>query len=162
LPHNDLPQTDAARYRNRGRAADGSIIIVVATNAPLTPLQLKQLAKRTAAGLYRSGSISRLSSGDQVIAFSTSRITRLDPQSGKLIASNVPEITDENTINTLFAATADATESSIDNSLMSSRTMRGNGATVYGIPVDKMMQILARPPQTQILGNTIYAPAAAA
>jgi len=160
LPHNDLPQTDPTLYKNRGRAADGSIIIVVATDAPLTPLQLKELAKRTAAGLYRSGSISRLSSGDQVIAFSTSRVTRLDPRTGKLIPSTKPEITDEDTVNTLFSATADATESAIDNSLMSSKTMRGNGAIVYGMPVDKLMQVLANPPRAQISGNTLYAPAA--
>jgi D-aminopeptidase len=156
LPHNDLPRTDPNYYKNRGRAADGSIIIVVATDAPLTPLQLKQLAKRTAAGLYRSGSISRLSSGDQVIAFSTSRVTHLNPQTGALTPSPRPEISDENTLNTLFSATADATESAIDNSLMSSKTMKGAGGTVYGLPVDILMKVLANPPRPTISGNTIY------
>jgi D-aminopeptidase len=160
LPHNDLPQADPARFRDRGRAADGSIIIVVATDAPLDALQLKALAKRTAEGLYRTGAISRLSSGDQVIAFSTSRITKLDPSDGSLHPNNLPKLTDENTLNMLYAATGDATESAIDNSLLASgnRQYHGNGALVYGIPVGLLLALLSNPPGAAFTSSTIYAP----
>jgi len=160
LPKNDLPQSDN-RYHNHGQGADGSIIIVVATNAPLTPLQLKAMAERTAAGLYRSGSNSRISSGDQVIAFSTSRVTRFDPKTGALTPSNVPEITDENTLNALYAATADSTESAIDNSLLASANhqYRGNGMLISGIPVAALLSILAHPPTSQLSGTSIAAAA---
>jgi D-aminopeptidase len=160
LPKYDLPQSDN-RYHNHGQGADGSIIIVVATNAPLTPLQLKAMAERTAAGLYRSGSNSRISSGDQVIAFSTSRVTRFDPKTGTLTPSNVPEITDENTLNALYAATADSTESAIDNSLLASANhqYRGNGMLISGIPVAALLWILAHPPTSQLSGTSISAPA---
>lgn len=158
LPQSDLPQKDT-RYRRHGQGADGSIIIVVATNAPLTPLQLKHLAERTADGLYRTGSNSRISSGDQVIAFSTSRVTHFDPKTGTLTPTNVPEITDENTLNALYAATADSTESAIDNSLLASanHAYRGNGTLIYGIPTAALLWLLSHPPTSKVSGNSINA-----
>ena len=145
LPHDDLPRMQRVAVRERGRAADGSIIIVVATNAPVDALQLRALAKRSAAGLFRAGSISRVSSGDLVIAFSTARITAVDAH-GDLVASSAPAVEDETVLNSLSSAVADATESAIDDALLSAKTTSGNGATVFALPKDRLRALLAHPP----------------
>jgi D-aminopeptidase len=123
-----------------GRAADGSIIIVVATDAPLDHSRLLDLAKRATFGLARAGSTSRVSSGDLFIAIST---THLYPRDGTI--AGPPLVTDSGTINALYAAVADATESAIDDALFSARTMTGaNGITVYALPFDQVKPLLAR------------------
>jgi D-aminopeptidase len=133
LPHNDLPRNKASIvFRDRGRASDGSIIIVIATDAPLDARQLRALAKRATFGLARTGAISRISSGDQVIAFSTTH-------SAKRIA-------DETVLNELYLAAADATEDALDDALLSAKTMTGNGATVFAIPHASLERLLAHPP----------------
>lgn len=157
LPHDDLPRRDVARAE-RGRAVDGSIIIVVATDAPLDAGQLHALAARAAAGLYRTGSISRVSSGDQVIAFSTARVHELDPRTGEIGATNAPEITDEMLINALYQATAEATESAVDDALLAAHTMTGNGAVVHALPQGRLRELLQRSPFTAEHGGVWNAP----
>jgi D-aminopeptidase len=118
---------------------DGSIIIVVATDAPLLPHQLKRLARRAALGLARTGSVAGNGSGDIFIALSTAnaeadsaRVNRIEALSNEAMGP-------------LFEATVGATEEAIVNALVAGRTMTGHkGSKVVGLPHDKVQAILKR------------------
>ena len=130
----------------RGRAADGSIIIVVATDAPLDAVRLRDIAKRATMGLARTGATSHTSSGDLFIAFST---THLYPRGasgfGVSAIAGPPIEVDEARIDALFTATVDATEEAIDDAIFSARTMVGaNGITLYNLPYDRVAPLLRR------------------
>jgi D-aminopeptidase len=109
--------------------ADGSCMIVVATDAPLTSRDLKRLAARAVFGLARTGSSYSNGSGDFAIAFSTSR-------------TGEPLPTDD--LSPLFQAALEATEEAVYNSLLRATTVTGNGRTVEAIPVEKVREILKR------------------
>jgi D-aminopeptidase len=129
-----------AAVRTTGRAADGSIIIVVATDAPLDAKNLRDIAKRATMGLARTGATSHTSSGDLFFAFST---THIYPRGGGI--TGPPLETDEDRIDALFAATIDATESAIDDAIFSARTMTGaNGVTLFGLPYDRVQPLLRK------------------
>jgi D-aminopeptidase len=98
----------------------GSIIIVVATDAPLLPHQLKRLARRATMGLARTGSTSGNSSGDIFIAFSTA-----NPDAAKPSGIADPKMLPNNEMNDLFAATVEAVEEAIINSMVGAETMTG-------------------------------------
>jgi L-aminopeptidase/D-esterase-like protein len=118
----------------------GSIIIVVATDAPLLPHQLKRIARRAALGLARTGSISGNSSGDIFIAFSTAN-PHADVEPGP---NTVMTVSNER-ISPLFEATAQATEEAIINAMVGAKTMTGvDGRTVVALPHDKLQQILKK------------------
>ncbi|CUS96551.1 P1 family peptidase [Candidatus Kryptonium thompsoni] len=123
--------------------ADGSIIIVVATDAPLMPHQLKRLAKRAMLGLARTGSPSTNGSGDYVIAFSTNpncRVKSTDDYRPQTI-----EVLPNPALSPLFQAVVEATEEAIYNSLLKAKTMTGyKGRKVEAIPIDKVMEILKK------------------
>ncbi len=122
----------------RGRAADGSIIIIVATNAPLDALRLRDLAKRAALGLARVGATSHVSSGDLLIALST---THTYPRAGGVAGPALE--TDEDRIDTLFGATVDATQAAIYDALFSATTVTGQyGITLYGLPFARVAPLL--------------------
>ena len=124
----------------RGRAADGSVIIVVATDAPLDYARLRDIAKRAGMGLARAGATSHVSSGDLFIAFST---THRYPRAGGI--AGPPLVTDEDRIDALFAATVDATESAIDDALFSAHDVRGRGGvTYYALPYARVAPLLKR------------------
>jgi D-aminopeptidase len=141
LAHELLPiYPRRAAVRTTGRAADGSIIIVVATDAPLDALRLRDIAKRATMGLARTGATSHTSSGDLFFAFST---THIYPRDGGI--SGPPLETDEDRIDGLFAATVDATESAIDDAIFSARTMVGaNGITLFGLPFQRVEPLLRK------------------
>jgi D-aminopeptidase len=123
-----------------GRAADGSIIIVIATDAPLDGTKLRELAKRATIGLGRSGSTSKMSSGDLFLAFSTTHTYDGDGTIG-----GKPLETDEDRIDLLYTAVVDATEAAIDDALFSARTMTGrDGITVYNLPFERVKPLLAK------------------
>ena len=103
---------------------DGSIIIVVATDAPLLPHQLERLAKRATMGLARNGSYSGNGSGDIFLAFSTA-----NAQASQAVASKGLEMLGNDQLEMLFLACADATEEAIINALVAAKTMTGNGGT---------------------------------
>lgn len=125
----------------RGRAADGSIITVVATDAPLDHARLRDVAKRVALGLGRTGAISHVSSGDLFIAFST---THRYPRGGGI--SGPPLVTDTDRVDALFEATADATEAAIDDALFSAHTVTGRyGVTYYNLPYERVRPLLRTP-----------------
>jgi D-aminopeptidase len=130
----------AAAMPTHGRSADGSIIIVIATNAPLDTLKLRELAKRATIGLGRTGSTSKMSSGDLFLAFSTTHTFDGDGTIG-----GPPLETDEDRIDLLYTAVADATEAAIDDALFSARTMTGrDGITVYNLPFERVKPLLAK------------------
>lgn len=129
--------------KNELEGADGSIIIVVATDAPLMPNQLKRLAKRAMLGLARTGSPSTNGSGDYVIAFSTNPDCRIktsdsyQPQQIKVLPNFA--------LSPLFQAVVEATEEAIYNSILKAKTISGYmGRKVEAIPIDKVQEILNR------------------
>jgi D-aminopeptidase len=118
----------------------GSIIIVVATDAPLLPHQLKRLARRATHGLGRTGATSGNGSGDIVIAFSTA-----NPRAAA--EADVAQVTmlSNQRISALFDATAQATEEAIINSLVAAETMTGvDGRTVEALPHGRLKEILKK------------------
>jgi D-aminopeptidase len=121
---------------------DGSVIIVVATDAPLTASHLKRLAKRALIGLGRTGSVMSHGSGDFVIAFSTSAKVRLPNQVSREIEQTVLK---QNELTPLFQAVVEATEEAIYNSIFKAETMTGSrGVTVEALPIDKIQQIMRK------------------
>ncbi|WP_348263182.1 P1 family peptidase [Telmatobacter sp. DSM 110680] len=118
----------------------GSIIIVIATDAPLLPHQLKRLARRASLGLARTGSISGNGSGDIFIAFSTAN-PHADDEPGP---NNVKTVSNER-ISPLFEATVEATEEAIVNAMVGAKTMTGiDGHTVVALPHDKLQTVLKK------------------
>ena len=118
----------------------GSIIIVIATDAPLLPHQLKRIARRASLGLARTGSISGNGSGDIFIAFSTAN-SHANAEPGP---NGVTTVSNER-ISPLFAATVEATEEAIVNAMVGAKTMTGiDGNTVYALPHDKLQEILKK------------------
>ncbi len=129
-----------ARPPGDGDAELGSIIIVVATDAPLLPHQLKRLARRAALGLARTGSTSGNGSGDIFIAFSTANGGAASaPETAQVsMASN-------RRISALFEATVQATEEAIINALIAGETMTGtDNRRIPAIPHDQVRQILSK------------------
>jgi len=119
--------------------AEGSIVIVVATDAPLNSLELERLAKRAALGLARTGAIAHNGSGDIIIAFST---TRRVPRDHKATTIALPEVNIEH-IDPLFQAAVEATEESVINSMCMADTMVGrDGNTAPALPTEKCLDIL--------------------
>jgi L-aminopeptidase/D-esterase-like protein len=118
----------------------GSIIIVVATDAPLLPHQMKRLARRAALGLARTGSVAGNGSGDLFIAFSTANPGAGDAE-GVVPLAMLPN----DRMGPLFEATVGATEEAIVNALVAARTMTGHdGRTVVALPHDRLRAILQR------------------
>ncbi|HEX2716691.1 MAG TPA: P1 family peptidase, partial [Gemmatimonadaceae bacterium] len=124
--------------RERG---DGSIMIVVATDAPLSDRNLKRLASRALLGLGRTGSSASNGSGDYVIAFSTAPEVRRRFGAGP--TASVTDLANESA-SALFQGVVEATEEAIYNSLFMATTVTSNGRTVEAIPLDRVREILAR------------------
>ncbi|MGE0041417.1 MAG: P1 family peptidase [Vicinamibacterales bacterium] len=122
------------------RAADGSCMIVVATDAPLDARDLKRLAARAIFGLARTGSSYSNGSGDFAIAFSTAPGLRVGP--GAAPAPRVVLPTDA--VSPLFQAALEATEEAVYNSLLQATTVTSRFGTAEAIPIDKVEGILAR------------------
>ena len=118
----------------------GSIIVVLATDAPLLPHQLKRLARRVPMGIGRMGGIASNGSGDIFIAFSTANETAWDRRNPTTV-----EMLPNDRMSGLFAATIEATEEAIVNAMVAAQTMEGiNGNKVHAIPHEKLQQILER------------------
>jgi D-aminopeptidase len=119
----------------------GSIIIVVATDAPLLPTQLKRLARRATMGLARLGATSGNGSGDIFIAFSTANPNAAKP-SGP--AATISMLTNDN-LNPVFEATVQATEEAIVNALVAAEDMAGvNGHKITALPHAGLQQVLKK------------------
>ncbi len=122
--------------------ADGSIMIVVATDFPLSSRNLTRLAQRALAGLARTGSSMSNGSGDYVIAFSTAKSVRRTPERRREISA-IPDLPNE-LMSGAFQAVIEATEEAILNSLLRAETMTGNGKTVEALPLDATIEVLKR------------------
>lgn len=119
---------------------DGSIIVVIATDAPLLPMQLEQIAKRVSLGVARTGGLGRNSSGDIFLAFSTVEPTRNEKNTLETWTC-IPKAQ----MDKLYQATIEATEEAIINALMAAETMTGiNGNIFYEIPKDELKMLLQK------------------
>lgn len=132
---------------HRGQGASGSIVIVVATDAPLSDRNLRRLASRALLGLGRTGGYASNGSGDYVIAFSTHPSVR---RNGRVGSSGTPPDTVQSAelgnelASALFEPTVDATVEAIYNSLFRATTVKGAFSTVEALPLDEVRAILAR------------------
>jgi D-aminopeptidase len=120
--------------------ADGSCMIVVATDAPLDARDLKRLAARAIYAMARTGSTYSNGSGDFAIAFSTHAANRVTGAAGPQPRTLLPT----DAVSGLFEAVMDATEEAIYNSLLKATDTTGNGRTVRAIPVERLREILHR------------------
>ena len=120
---------------------DGSIMMVLATDAPLSTRQLTRVAKRCAFGLSRTGSVASHGSGDFVVAFSTAN---RQPNKSETIVRNVQRLAEDGRVLTgMFDATVEATEEAIINALFAAETMTGcDGYTRYGLPIEETLKIM--------------------
>ncbi len=118
---------------------DGSIMIVVATDAPLTARSLDRLGLRAIMGLARTGSFAHNGSGDYVIAFSTDPAVRRPRSSAAPVTA--PSLVNES-MSPLFAATAEATEEAIYNALFKATTVSSSRGTLEAIPLEPLLEIL--------------------
>src|SRR2546423_1098643 len=125
--------------------ADGSVIIVIATDAPLDARNLGRLPARAMMGLARTGAAGSNGSGDYAIAFSTAADVRIKPAdpSERNLARNLRSLANDAT-SPLFLAVIEATEEAIYNSLFRATTTTGRGHTVEALPLDRTIQILRR------------------
>ncbi len=126
----------------KGKLGDdqGSIIVVVATDAPLLPHQLERLVKRVSLGIGVMGGRGGNSSGDIFIAFSTA-----NPEAGKMKEVAHLEMLPNERINPLFKAVTEATEESIVNAMVAAETMEGvDGNKIYAIPHDRLISVLKK------------------
>ena len=122
------------------RQDTGSIIIVIGTDAPLLPHQLKRLARRAALGLARTGSVSGNGSGDIFIAFSTA-----NPGAAKSSGIAQLDMVPNDQMNPLFEATVEATEEAIVNALVAAETMTGaDNHTVLALPHGRLREALKK------------------
>lgn len=113
--------------------SDGSIIVIVATDAPLLPWQLQLAAKRVSLGIARTGSYSSMGSGDIFLAFSTADTIQWN--------SNLDEL--DALLNPIFQATVEATEESIINAMVAAEAMAGiNGNIIHALPHERLREIL--------------------
>ena len=143
---NWLPPTSAINPDELG----SSIIIVIATDAPLPPRQLERLCVRAGGGLARVGGLVSTSSGDFAIAFSTTNRTPHDPSSlvieqRQVAEALVPSQSEHAmpAINYLFQATLEATEEAILNSMFAAETLVGrDGQTRHALPIDEVLRLL--------------------
>ncbi|MBD0279625.1 MAG: P1 family peptidase [Flavisolibacter sp.] len=137
-----LPRFDEATsaIALKPEAEIGSIIIVLATDAPLLPDQLKRLAQRIPLGLTRTGAIGGNGSGDIFIAFSTANKNAYSTDKEQQITTMPNE-----QMNALFTATIQATEEAIINALFAGKNLVGiNGNTMYGLPKERVVSILKK------------------
>ncbi len=136
----EIPSEDPYAFAPDDITERGSIIVIVATDAPLLPHQLKRLARRVSLGLGRNGSISGNGSGDIFIAFSTANV-------GAAAVDHVVDLkmlpNDE--MNSVFAATVEATEEAVINAMVAATSMTGvDSHRVSALPHDQLRAILKK------------------
>ncbi len=137
---NGVPVTTKIKSNEIKKAEDGSCMIVIATDAPLSPRNLKRLARRAFIGMGRTSNVMSNSSGDFAIAFSTAY--RIPYQSIKQ-TFEVPNLLLNVTMTALFQAVEEATQEAVYNSLfMASTTSGDRGHTVNAIPIDQVLEII--------------------
>lgn len=136
----------AFRNESERERGDGSIMIVVATDAPLSDRNLKRVAARAIMGLSRTGSSASNGSGDYVLAFSSSPMVRRRVAPGGGTASAVRQVEDlgNDAMSALFQGVVEATEEAIYNSLFKATTVTSRGRTIEALPLDRLREILTK------------------
>src|ERR1044072_1074719 len=122
--------------------ADGSCLMVIATDAPVDSRNLRRLAARAWLGMARTGSAASNGSGDYAIAFLTALQLRI--HTSKKPPTRHVELLANDAMSPLFLAVIEATEEAIYNSMLRAMTMSGNGQSVEALPIDKTMEILRK------------------
>jgi L-aminopeptidase/D-esterase-like protein len=126
--------------KSRRKNGDGSIIVVVATDVPLLPYQLKRVSQRVPIGIGKLGGIGANGSGDIFIAFSTANQDAYIRE-GKTTVETISN----DWMNDIFEATIQAVEEAIINAMIAAETMEGiNGNKVYALPQNKVIDILKK------------------
>jgi D-aminopeptidase len=122
----------------------GSIIVVIATDAPLLPHQLDRLAQRAGLGIARAGGAGSNSSGDIFLAFSTAAAGRIPSEKARPgIAPIAVDMVPNDAITPLFWGAIEATEEAILNALVAADTMVGrDGITAHALPHDRLVEIM--------------------
>ncbi|MGZ3755845.1 MAG: DmpA family aminopeptidase [Mucilaginibacter sp.] len=129
-----------AGAQSKRQEGDGSIIVIVATDAPLLPHQLKRIAARVPIGVGKVGGRGENGSGDIFLAFSTANSTAFDRKNSTMV-----ELFPNDQINPLFEATVQAVEEAIINAMVAADTMEGvNGNVAYGLPHDAVIRVLKK------------------
>jgi D-aminopeptidase len=129
----------AASSDNALSKQDGSIMIVVATDAPLDTRTLARLAMRSMLGIARTGTVSENGSGDYIIAFSTNASVRRVRESSEPVVT--PTLLNSS-MNPLFTAVVDATEEAVYNALLKATTVESARGRLSAIPVEEVVRIL--------------------
>ncbi|MFY9555378.1 MAG: P1 family peptidase [Blastocatellia bacterium] len=126
--------------------ADGSVMIIIATDAPIDARNLKRLAARSMMGLARTGSAATNGSGDYAIAFSTASEVRIRARADSTNQSTPRDVKllSNDAMSPLFLAVIEATEEAIYNSLFRATTTKGRGRTVEALPLDRTIDILRK------------------
>lgn len=122
------------------KKADGSVVVIVATDAPLSDRNLRRLAERAFAGIARTGSGFSNGSGDYAVAFSTNPAVRRTPKRRSGTAT-VEQLAND-AMSPLFQAVAEATEEAAVNSLFAGTTVKGDRGTIEALPLDKVLPML--------------------
>lgn len=124
------------------KKADGSVVIIVATDAPLSDRNLKRLAERSFVGIARTGSGFSNGSGDYALAFSTHAAVRRTPE--RRGAQGPVEQIPNDLMTPLFQAVAEATEEAVVNSMFAAKTVAGHQGTIEALPLDRVLPMLKR------------------
>ncbi len=123
----------------------GSIIVIVATDAPLIPTQLKRVAKKVSLGLGRDGSYSGDGSGDIFLAFSTSNPGAVSPKSDRPNNTHQLTMLPNDSLDSIFLATVQATEEAVVNAMVAAETMKGiDDHVVIALPHDRLREVLKK------------------
>jgi D-aminopeptidase len=138
VPVGRLLGRSGTKTRPDAQGVRGSIMIVVATDAPLSDRNLRRLASRAMLGLGKTGSMASNGSGDYVIAFSTHQDVRRTAATGPKRGTEVAN----DQMSTLFQATVEATEEAIYNSLFAATTVSSRRGTVEALPVSDVLRIM--------------------
>jgi D-aminopeptidase len=128
------------------RPGSGSIIVVVATDAPLLPHQCERLAQRAGLGIARTGGMAANSSGDLFLCFATGNrdLPGISFANDRRVAFDVRSVSD-NVISALFDGVIEATEEAILNALVAAETMTGrDGITAFALPHDRLVEVMGR------------------
>jgi D-aminopeptidase len=137
---------DDIAARNASLTRAGSIIIIVATDAPLLPVQCRRVAQRAGLGLARTGGLGMTSSGDLFLCFATGNraIPAAEVEPADSLVATVRTVVDS-ALDPLFEATVEATEEAIVNALLGARTMIGrDGVTAHALPPDLVLEAMSR------------------
>ena len=141
----DLKSEQVTPQLIRENYADGSAIVVIATDAPVDSRNLRRMAARAMMGLARTGAAGSNGSGDYAIAFSTSSEVRVRPAqpNEKSVVRTVKSLSNDS-MSPLFLAVIEATQEAVYNSLFKATTTSGKGHTVEALPLDRTIEILRK------------------